>query len=267
MKFPTGGIVRERNALNRCNSDTDSKVWMEEDVFLHDLCPECTAQGVFYEVKRMKKTDTKKLVLIAMLAAVAYMLVALIRIPVVLFLSYEPKDVIITVGGFLLGPLTAFVTSFVVALVEMVTISTTGPIGCLMNLLSTACFACTAAFVYKHKRSLLGAVVGLLLGSVSMIVIMLLWNWLITPLYMGTPREAVEGMLLPVFLPFNALKAGFNSALTLLLYKPLVSALRKTGLIPKTSSKPASAKWGIYLIGAVLLATCVLLLLVYQGHI
>ena len=33
VKFPTGGIVRERNALNRCNSDTDSKVWMEEDAY------------------------------------------------------------------------------------------------------------------------------------------------------------------------------------------------------------------------------------------
>ena len=33
VKFPTGGIVRERSipVLNRCNSDTDSKVWMEEE--------------------------------------------------------------------------------------------------------------------------------------------------------------------------------------------------------------------------------------------
>ena len=31
MQFPTGGKVRERKALNRCNSDTDSIVWMEEE--------------------------------------------------------------------------------------------------------------------------------------------------------------------------------------------------------------------------------------------
>ena len=98
-----------------------------------------------------------------------------------------------------------------------------------------------------------------------MIGVMLLWNWLITPLYMGVPRPVVVSMLVPVFLPFNALKAGFNSALTLMLYKPLVSALRKTGLIPKTSSKSASAKWGIYLLGIALLATCILLLLVVRG--
>ena len=214
----------------------------------------------------MKKVNTKKMVLLAMLAAVAFMLVALIRIPVVLFLSYEPKDVVITIGGFLMGPMASFVISLVVALVEMVTISTTGPIGCLMNLLSSACFACTAAFVYKKNHSLGGAVLGLVLGSATMIVTMLLWNWLITPLYMtGTSRSDIAAMLMPVFLPFNALKAGFNSALTLILYKPLVSALRKTRLIPKASAKSASAKWGIYLLGTALLITCVLLLLVLRG--
>ena len=265
VKFPTGGIVRERNALNRCNSDTDSKVWMEEDVCFAFSCPECIHSGHFCEVTKMKKIDTKKMVLLGMLAAVAFMLVALIRIPVVLFLSYEPKDVVITIGGFLLGPMASFVISLVVALVEMVTISTTGPIGCLMNLISSACFACTAAVVYKKKHSLGGAIGGLVLGSVIMISIMLLWNWLITPLYMtGTSRSDIANMLIPVFLPFNALKAGFNSALTLILYKPLVSALRQTGLIPKTASK-SGTKWGIYLLGIALLATCILLLLVLRG--
>ena len=225
-----------------------------------------STQGNFCGVNVMKKSDTKKLVLLAMLAAVAFMLVALIRIPVVLFLSYEPKDVVITIGGFLLGPMASFVISLVVALVEMVTISTTGPIGCLMNLISSACFACTAAFVYKKKHSIGGAVLGLILASVAMIAIMLLWNWLITPLYMtGTSRSDIAAMLVPVFLPFNALKAGFNSALTLILYKPLVSTLRKTGLIPKAESQSAGTKWGIYLLGAALLATCILLLLVLRG--
>ena len=215
-----------------------------------------------------KKMNVKTMVLLAMLAAIAFLLVALIRIPVVMFLSYEPKDVVIAIGGFLLGPMASFVISLVVSFLEMVTISSTGPIGAVMNLLSTCSFACTAAIIYKRKRTLGGAVIGLLSGSVVMVGVMLLWNYLITPLYMtGTSRSDIAAMLIPVFLPFNALKAGFNSALTLMLYKPLVSALRKTGLIPKTSSKPASAKWGIYLLGAALLATCILLLLVLRGII
>ena len=217
------------------------------------------------------KTNThfpiKKLVLLAMLAAVSYLIVSLIRIPVVLFLSYEPKDVVITIGGFLLGPVASFVISLVVSLIEMVTISSTGPIGGLMNLISTCSFACTAAFVYKKRHTLSGAIWGLVFGTVAMAAVMVLWNWLITPLYMGVTREAVEGMLLTVFLPFNLLKAGFNSAFVLCLYKPLVSALRKTGLIDTGAGKPGSAKIGIYLLGISLLISCVLLLLVFQGKI
>ena len=217
---------------------------------------------------KKKLFSVKEMVLIAMLAAIAYVVMALIRIPVVLFLKYEPKDVIITIGGFLLGPMAAFLTSFVVSLVEMVTVSDTGPIGALMNLLSTCSFACTAALFYKKRHTLSGAILGLLLGSVVMVGAMILWNWLITPLYMGVARSVVEGMLLTAFLPFNLLKAGLNSALVLVLYKPLVTALRKANLAPsQMQSTSKGNKTGVLILGLVLLATCILLLLVFQGKI
>ena len=212
-------------------------------------------------------TSVKKLVLLAMLAAMAYVIVSFIRIPVILFLKYEPKDVIITIGGFLLGPMASFITSLVVSLLEMVTVSETGPIGCLMNLISTCAFSCTAAFIYKRKHTLKGAVAGLTAGWFFMVIAMLLWNWLITPLYMGVDRNTVETMLVPVFLPFNLLKGGLNSAMILLLYKPLVTALRRTGLVEMHAAKSGSTKHGIYLLALGLLATCVVLLLVLQGKI
>ena len=162
----------------------------------------------------------------------------------------------------------AFVTSLVVSLLEMVTISDTGPIGCLMNLISTCSFACTAAFIYKRKHTIRGAVAGLAIGWVFMVAVMLLWNWLISPLYMGVDRATIETMLLPMFLPFNLLKGGLNSAIVLMLYKPLVTALRKTGLVEMGSSaKPARSKHGIYLLAGALLGTCIVLLLVLQGKI
>ena len=212
----------------------------------------------------MKRISVKKMVTLAMLAAIAYLMVNLIRIPVVLFLKYEPKDVIITIGGFLFGPMAAFIVSGIVSLLEMVTISETGIVGCIMNLISTCSFACVAAFVYKKQHTLKGAITGLGLGSVLMVGTMLLWNWLITPLYMGVDRATVEGMLIPAFLPFNLLKAGLNSALTIGLYKPLSSALRKVGLI-ETHAK--SSKIGVYLFAGALLITCILLLLVFQGKL
>ena len=209
----------------------------------------------------------KQMVMLALLASIAYLMVSLIRIPVVMFLKYEPKDVIITIGGFLFGPMASFVVSLLVSLIEMVTISETGPIGALMNLLSTCCFACTASYIYKKNRTMTGAILALVIGSVFMTAAMLLWNWLITPLYMGYPREVVAAMLVPMFLPFNLLKAGLNSAFVLFLYKPLVTALRKTGLVESREQTGSNTKMGASLLGILLLATCILLLLVFQGKL
>ena len=139
-------------------------------------------------------------------------------------------------------------------------------IGCVMNILSTCSFACTAAFIYKKHHTLKGAVIGLLCGLVAMATVMVLWNYFLTPLYMGYPREAVAELLLPAFLPFNLLKGGLNTAITLLLYKPTVTALRKAHLV-EVSDNPAHSqtKAGILLLAFLLLATCIFFILVMRG--
>ncbi|HOD02006.1 MAG: Riboflavin transporter RibU [Firmicutes bacterium ADurb.Bin300] len=216
----------------------------------------------------MKREKLKKSVIISMLAALSFLSVVLIRIPVVLFLSYEPKDVIITIGGFLFGPLVSALISLIVSFVEMVTISTTGPIGMLMNFIATCSFACTAAVIYKRKRTVSGAVTGLVLGVFSMVLVMLFWNYLITPLYMGVSREAVAEILVPAILPFNLLKAFINAALTMLLYKPVSIALRKAHLLPEKaleSNKRRSI--GIALVSLTVIITCILFILALKGII
>ncbi len=199
-------------------------------------------------------SKTKKIVLISMFSAIALLLVTVFRIPVVLFLKYEPKDVIITVGGFILGPLASFFISLVVSLIEMVTISDTGIIGCIMNIISSCAFACTAAAFYKAKRTMNGAVMGLTVASVFTVIVMLLWNYFITPIYMGYPREAIAELLIPAFLPFNAIKVILNSTITLILYKPLVTALRKAKLIPESQGDPNSKKVPYILVALISLA-------------
>lgn len=42
---------------------------------------------------------TRQITTVGMLCTMAYALVALVRIPLVLFLEYEPKDVVIAIGG------------------------------------------------------------------------------------------------------------------------------------------------------------------------
>ena len=211
-------------------------------------------------------SKTARLTTAAMLCAVAYIAMALIRIPVVLFLKYEPKDVIIAIGGFLMGPFVSLTISTAVALVEMVTVSDTGPIGCVMNILSSCSFACTAALIYKRKRTMCGAAAGLAAGCLLMTAVMLLWNYLITPLYMGYPRQAVTELLLPAFLPFNLLKGGLNTALTLLLYKPVTAGLRRMRMAAAPEEEAArSNRIGLLLAAGLLLISCVLIILVWTG--
>ena len=95
----------------------------------------------------------KTWVALGMLTAVAYVVMLLSKmLPSVNgFLDFDFKDVVICIGGFIYGPLAAAFISIVVALVEMFTVSHTGPIGLIMNILATCSFCCTATFIYKKR--------------------------------------------------------------------------------------------------------------------
>jgi riboflavin transporter FmnP len=201
----------------------------------------------------------------------AFVLMAVGRVPMVLFLKYDPKDVVILIGGLIYGPLSAMAISLVVSFVERITISDTGWIGLLMNVLSTCAFVCTASYIYKKKQNLTGAVTGLVIGGALTVVVMLLWNYLVVPIY--TPyisREQVVPLLWKAFLPFNAIKVSINGAVTMLIYKPIVRALRRANLIPPSNTQQtpsAKAPIGALVISAGVLITCIVYVLVLNGVI
>lgn len=218
-----------------------------------------------------KTTERVKMICaLAMLTALAVAADIFLRIPGIAgFLTYEPKDVILTIGAFLYGPVYGLVMALVTCTVEMLTVSTTGPIGLLMNFLASAMFIGVSSVIYHRKKTISRAIIGLVAGSLSMIAIMLLWNYIMTPIYMGVPREAVLEMFLPILIPFNAIKAGLNSALVLFLYKPVVTALRKSGLVPRRESSDSENKRTntviILIVSALLVATMLLVMLIFAG--
>ena len=213
--------------------------------------------------------DTKTLVSMAMLTGIAYIVMLVSKLmPSVMFLDFDFKDVVICIGGFTFGPLAAAVISILVAFIEMITISTTGPIGFIMNALATCAFCCTASYLYKKMHTKKGAVLGLACGTVCLVAVMLLWNYLITPIYQGIPRDAIVAMLPTVFLPFNVVKGGLNMALILVLYKPVVTALRKARLVPESQTilqNKGKVNAGFLLFSIALLATFVTIALVMMG--
>ena len=217
-----------------------------------------------------KSFGSKTVATLGMMCAIAFVakLISSVFPTVSGFLSFDLKDVIIVIAGFMSGPVAAVVVTVVVSVIEMITISSTGVIGLVMNVLQSCAFACTASVIYHRHKSLKGAVIGLVSGVLLMTVLMVLWNWLITPLYMKVPRSEVVGMLVPVFLPFNLVKGGINATLAMLLYKPVVTALRKAKLVePSSAGGKHGAKFGVIAISLVLLVSFVLLALVLAGVI
>lgn len=213
----------------------------------------------------MNIKKTTKLTTTAMLCALAYITVLFGRIPVVLFLKYDPKDVVIVIGGLLFGPFTSAVVTVIVSVVQMFTISGTGILGCIMNIVSSCSFACPAAFIYKRRRRLSGAMLGLFCGVVCQAAVMMLWNYLITPVYLGYPREEVVKLLLPAFLPFNLIKGGLNGAFTMLLYKPVVTALRRFHVVESAGGpEKMRINMGVLLAALFVIVTCVLLILSFH---
>ena len=220
-----------------------------------------------------KKIDVKMLVTLGMLCAIAYALMYVSRLTPAIaagFLKYDPKDIIIVIGGFIYGPAAALAMSAVVAFLELVTVSTTGWIGMIMNILASGAFACTASLIYKKKHTLRGAVLGLIMACVLTTGIMVLWNYLITPIYMGYPRAAIADMLLPVFFPFNLVKTVANASFAIMLYKPLVSALRKAHLVNFSSGSAQvkkNSKFLLYAVYVLAILSCVLIVLVINNII
>ena len=123
--------------------------------------------------KTNKRFNVRNLVFMALICALAYICTFVLHIKVS-FLTFDLKNTVFAIGSLIFGPVSAIVTSLVVALLEMITISDTGIWGCIMNFLSGAVYAFFVGLVYKYKKTLSGAMLGLAVGSVATVLLMCL---------------------------------------------------------------------------------------------
>lgn len=54
-------------------------------------------------------------------------------------------------------------------------------------------------------------------------------NLIIIPLFLGLPREVVEGWILPAIIPVNLLKYAINAALSFGIYKSIKKVIEAQG--------------------------------------
>ncbi len=215
--------------------------------------------------KKTKSVDVKKLVGMAMFAALAYAVTFAFRIPV-LFLTFDAKDAVLAIAAFIYGPVAAIIMSFIPAFIEFASISDTSFWGLFMNFASSACFSGTAALIYKKKRNFNGAIIGLYAAVIVTTVLMVGLNIFVVPIFNpDMTRETVMEWLPKLILPFNLAKTLMNAAITMLLYKPVSTALKRAKLISgKMEAKFNKQSVIMLILGAVTLSCAIVIFIILR---
>jgi len=184
--------------------------------------------------KRTNDQRIKRVAIAAMFTALAYIVMLVFHIKVQ-FLTFEFKDAVMTIGAMICGPVYAVIMSLVTSLIEFFTVSDTGAYGLIMNVVASVAFTLPASLIYKYKRSMTGALIGLVTSIFTMTALMLAANLFITPLYTGMDIKGVAELIPALLLPFNLTKAMLNAGVVILLYKPISTALKKAKLLAPTA--------------------------------
>lgn len=179
----------------------------------------------------MKQKQIVRLVVLAMLAAVAVVLMVFVHIPFppAPFLQYDMADMPILLGTLLFGTLPGLTILLITSLIQAFAVSVDGWIGLLMHFVASgALVVLVGLFQRRHKWS--ATLIGMVLGTAAMTAVMIPMNLILTPLYTGAPVQAVVA-LLPAIIAFNLLKAGLNCLMTAVVYKALTPFIKKNPLM------------------------------------
>ncbi|WP_261429117.1 ECF transporter S component [Xiamenia xianingshaonis] len=172
-----------------------------------------------YAFTNTNRWSTRQLVTMALLCAIGVLLsfVEFPLLPAVPWLKYDASAMPAMVCGFAFGPGAGFAVGLVGAVLHGLLLADAP--GAVMNILVVAGFVIPAAMVYRRRRTMAGAIVGLALSIVAATLMAIVGNLVVTPLYLGVPLNAVVEMVIPILVPFNLLKAALNAVLTLVVYK------------------------------------------------
>ncbi|NLH58459.1 MAG: ECF transporter S component [Clostridiales bacterium] len=192
------------------------------------------------------KLNTRNIVKIGMLSAVAFLLM-LIQFPIPtlfpFFLELDISELPALLGGFTLGPIAG---SIIVLLKNLLLLAVRGSktsyVGELSNFIVGAAFVVPASILYINNKSKRGAIYSLIAGILGMTIVACISNYyLIIPLFSKTlgfesvmemaarSNKAIVDMktyILYAVVPFNVLKSMVVSIFTLLIYKRLSPLLR-----------------------------------------
>lgn len=171
--------------------------------------------------------STKKLVILALFTALLLIL-SFVEVPIfpaAPFLKYDASSAVAALAACGFGPGAGAAVGIASAVIHGLIMG--DPWGSLMTIVVLICWIVPIALIYRIKRTRMMLIVGLAVGSLLSLAGALGGNLLITPVYTGTTVEVVAAMIIPILLPFNALKLLINDVLVFLLLKPVENLVDK----------------------------------------
>lgn len=204
-----------------------------------------------------RKINTKTMIVIAMLSAVA-IIIYYLDFPVPLmppFIKLDLSNVVSLFAGFTMGPVAGVIVALIKNLIHLVIkgMGTTMGIGDIFDFVTSAVFALTAGLLYKREHTKKGAVIACIIGTVVFTLVSLPLNYFIVyPIYakafggmdaIMSEYQAINpninglfGALCLFNVPFTLVKGILCSVVVVLIYKPLITVLRKSHLIEESAS-------------------------------
>ena len=192
-------------------------------------------------------THTRKLVITAMLSAIAAVLM-IIEFPLPFiappFYKLDFSELPVLIGAFSLGPVAGITIEAIKILVNfIINGSTTGGVGEIANFVIGCSFVLPASLIYKHKKTKANAILSMVIGTVCMAVLGVFINaYVMIPIYSNfMPIEQIIQMgkdIVPLITntftfcvfcvaPFNLIKGAIVSVITAFIYKPLSRIINK----------------------------------------
>ena len=171
--------------------------------------------------------STRRIAITALFCALAFVL-TFVEIPIfppAPWLMYDPSGIVAFVAALAFGPSTGAVVAVLPWVLK--TLFSFNPYGHVMAILAGLTLVLPAALIARRVSGPRGLALGMLVGAAASVVACVLGNIVITPLYTAVSTADVIAMIVPILLPFNALKIVINCVVTALIQKPIAQIVSR----------------------------------------